>query len=295
MLQAEMARADSHFGKSLLALSFPWQFNTKEENESFTRENCTGASLHSCPSGCGQQCKDNNIKQTNGQIYVSDIQRTSSDRSNPSQKASMQKASLRASSQPQSTGSMAALSPRAGQELWAPWNQHVSSAHSSSACSAARLAQVPKSQEQQYSHWFHQGKNGPATSQDLFKTEEKAFFTDIMKYIGMEKDTEGVLSEVQRLWSCYFHHDATGELSRKEEGKGALLSSAWDLAWEAEHTLPVPSVDEEWRQCICSPCIQKAQNRCEIALVSLQRTGYHLASSYVAFLLLKTCQKIICQ
>lgn len=143
--------------------------------------------------------------------------------------------------------------------------------------------------------WFHQGKNGPATSQDLFKTEEKAFFTDIMKYIGMEKDTEGVLSEVQRLWSCYFHHDATGELSRKEEGKGALLSSAWDLAWEAEHTLPVPSVDEEWRQCICSPCIQKAQNRCEIALVSLQRTGYHLASSYVAFLLLKTCQKIICQ
>lgn len=109
MLQAEMARADSHFGKSLLALSFPWQFNTKEENESFTRENCTGASLHSCPSSCGQQCKDYNIKQTNGQIYVSDIQHTRSDRSNPSQKASMQKASLRASSQPQSTGSGSTL------------------------------------------------------------------------------------------------------------------------------------------------------------------------------------------
>lgn len=32
---------------------------------------------------------------------------------------------------------------------------------------------------EQYLHWFHQGKNGPVTSQDLFKTrEEKVFFTD---------------------------------------------------------------------------------------------------------------------
>lgn len=51
-----------------------------------------------------------------------------------------------------------------------------------------------------------------------------------MKYIGTERDTEGVLTEVQTLWSCYFHHDATAELSCKEEGKGALLSSVWDLA-----------------------------------------------------------------
>lgn len=54
-----------------------------------------------------------------------------------------------------------------------------------SACTGARLGQVPKATEQGHLHWFHQGKNSTTTSQDLFKTgEEKAFFTDIVKQVS---------------------------------------------------------------------------------------------------------------
>ena len=87
-----------------------------------------------------------------------------------------------------------------------------------SPCAGARLVQVPRATEQHHLHWFHQGKNRPMTSQDLFKTgEENAFFTDIMKHISTEEDREGVLPDVQRLQSYYFHRAAMGESPRAEK------------------------------------------------------------------------------
>lgn len=89
------------------------------------------------------------------------------------------------------------------------------------SCTAARLRHVPRATEQRHLHWFHQGKNRPTTSQDLFKTgEEKVFFTDITKHTSTGEDREGVLTDGQRLQSyCY------GK-SPLEQGKAALPSPA---------------------------------------------------------------------
>lgn len=63
---------------------------------------------------------------------------------------------------------------------------------------------------------------------------------------------------------------------------------------ETQSTPSLPTAHAAQWQCIGSPPIQKANINGEITSVSSQRTGTHLATSDVAFLLLEMSQQVIC-
>lgn len=160
----------------------------------------------------------------------------------------------------------------------------------SSACAGVRLVQVPRAIEQHHLHWFHQGKNELVTSQDLFKTQEKIFFTDIRrvwKRTSVWKRT--VWKRTGKVFSpTYRDCRATSSIMLPWENpfnqkKSALLDSVCVSAWAAEHAfLPHHSWNMEAMH-LLPTYSGKSHSSPGITLVSLQSTGSHVAAATWCF------------